>query len=155
MKSFLFLALITLLTACNVITKIRIDKNAKEQLKCREQWVYSNLKDTVKIKILLFNARGRGHLVDFPNFIIGEDISGHIFGYIDNLTSTKYKIHMHYTHNTNNMHPTYIYIYIHNVHKIYIHYTSNIHIVYNQYTLTIHTIYIKHIYIYKHIYICI
>ncbi len=92
MKSYLFLALITLLAACNVITKIRIDKNAKEQLKCREQWVYSNLKDTVKIKILLFNAKGRGHLVDFPNFIIGEDISGHIFGYIDNLTSTKYKI---------------------------------------------------------------
>ena len=91
MKSYLFLALITLFAACNVITKIRIDKNAKEQLKCREQWVYSNLKDSVKIKILLFNAKGRGHLVDFPNFIIGEDISGHIFGYIDNLTSTKYK----------------------------------------------------------------
>ena len=87
--SFLFLCL---LVSCSIYQKKRLDKNAERQLKCRENWVYLNLKDTTKIKILLFNEKVHTHMTHYPNFIIGIDKFGNILGFIDNITMNKYKI---------------------------------------------------------------
>jgi hypothetical protein len=86
-----FLSLIFMIS-CNVICKQRNDPRVIAKInKCRDQWMYIELSDTLKIKLLMLDTKGHYDLVGWPNLFIGVDDKNDTIGLIDNFTTKAFK----------------------------------------------------------------
>ena len=78
--------------SCTVIRQLRFKPEDTDYMKhCREKWEYSDLPDTISIKLLLLSKKGRYDLMHWPNFYIGICSSGDTIGVIDNFSTQIYK----------------------------------------------------------------
>ncbi|WP_163718787.1 hypothetical protein [Mangrovibacterium lignilyticum] len=81
------------LLSCNTIRKIGFKPEDTDFVKnCREDWTYSDLKDTISIRLLLHDKKGRYDLVSWPNLFIGITNQNDTIGLIDNFTTIEYKV---------------------------------------------------------------
>lgn len=88
-----FITLLTLLISCNSIRKIGLKSEDIDFVEsCRQNWSYLDLKDTVTIRLLMQDKKGRYDLVSWPNLFIGVTNQNDTIGLIDNFTTKEYQI---------------------------------------------------------------
>jgi hypothetical protein len=87
-----FVLTLILLYSCNSIRQIGFKPEDTEFVKaCRQNWIYSDLTDTVSIRLLLQDKEGRYDLVSWPNLFIGVTNQNDTIGIIDNFSTLVYK----------------------------------------------------------------
>ncbi len=67
----------------NLTSKRKKKANLEIVESCRELWNYSTTDDTIKIKVLKFESKGRYSNVSWPSFTIGTNSVGDTIGVID------------------------------------------------------------------------
>ena len=83
-----------LLTNCNSLTRTKsidyaIEKERVEN--CRRKWTFVDISDTLTIKLITHEEKGRYHMSSWPNFYIGIDTKGDTIGVVENISNQRFK----------------------------------------------------------------
>jgi hypothetical protein len=95
LKVFIISFLVAALSffSCNTIREIGFEPQDKKIVEdCRNNWMYEDLKDTITIRLLLLDKKGRYDIVSWPNLFIGITNDNDTIGLIDDFSTKDFKI---------------------------------------------------------------
>ena len=83
---------VLIFSSCRMLKKVGYQADDTTYIEsCRKEWTFNELKDTITIRLIMHDQKGRYDTSTWPNFFIGITNQQDTIGLIDDFTLKSYK----------------------------------------------------------------